>query len=200
MDIAKVQVYRKIAIVILAPLALFLALFTSTPLGEVAREVVHETGVILIIIGILFRTFATFFIGGKKNNRVVSDGVYSIVRNPLYTATFIASFGFGLQSSSVTLGVLFFLAIYFVFYIVVKKEEQHLTTLFGQNYTDYKIRTPRFLPKLSLWNSHGSVEVDLGYAKKTLKDASAFLIAIPLFGLIHQLQQHHILPILFYLP
>jgi protein-S-isoprenylcysteine O-methyltransferase Ste14 len=79
--------------------------------------------------------------------KIVTTGVYSIVRHPQYLGGLLAHIGFsflwsGLYSSLSTPAVVA------VVYFISRKEETELTKEFGQEYLDYKKRTPSLLLKL----------------------------------------------------
>src|ERR1041385_8757907 len=48
----------------------------------------------VFLAGILFRVWATLYVGGRKLKTLVDQGPYSICRNPLYLGTFLMSLGF----------------------------------------------------------------------------------------------------------
>ena len=62
-------------------------------------------GWILFVIGAAFRWWATLYIGGKKLNSIVTEGPYSVCRNPLYLGTFLMIIGFSFYLESLTLAV-----------------------------------------------------------------------------------------------
>src|SRR4051812_21738367 len=55
-------------------------------------------GYILVVAGAMGRVYCSAFIGGRKNDVVVREGPFSVVRNPLYVFSFIALVGVGLES------------------------------------------------------------------------------------------------------
>jgi protein-S-isoprenylcysteine O-methyltransferase Ste14 len=82
-----------------------------------------------------------------RPEKVVTTGVYSIVRHPQYLGGLLAHVGFSfllsgwyslLSTPLVVTGV----------YLISRKEETELTREFGQEYLDYKRKTPMLLPKL----------------------------------------------------
>jgi protein-S-isoprenylcysteine O-methyltransferase Ste14 len=82
-----------------------------------------------------------------RADRVVSTGVYSIVRHPQYFGGILAHIGFsfllsGLYSLLVTPLVIA------VVYIISWKEEKELLREFGQEYEDYKSKVSMLIPKV----------------------------------------------------
>ncbi len=79
--------------------------------------------------------------------RLVTYGIFGWVRNPLYVGNFLAWIGFTVVS-----GVYWFLPIAAILFaveytLIVRYEEGVLETIFGQEYLDYKARTPRWIPR-----------------------------------------------------
>ena len=80
---------------------------------------------------------------------VVSSGPYRYARNPMLTGVFIFLFGLGLAVDSLSL-VAAFTPLFIVFNIWELKaiEEPELLRRFGDEYEDYRRRTPMFIPRL----------------------------------------------------
>jgi protein-S-isoprenylcysteine O-methyltransferase Ste14 len=74
--------------------------------GSVAHEVIEWIGIALIVFCIIGRTWTSLYIGGRKNNKLVQYGPYSISRNPLYLFTFIGAAGMGAQLGSLSLALM----------------------------------------------------------------------------------------------
>jgi protein-S-isoprenylcysteine O-methyltransferase Ste14 len=81
-----------------------------------------------------------------RTEKVVTTGIYSVIRHPQYFGGILAHIGFsflmsGLYSLLVTPLVIA------VVYIISWKEEQELLKEFGQEYEDYKAKVSMFIPK-----------------------------------------------------
>src|SRR5256885_5618923 len=79
--------------------------------------------------------------------RLVTYGIFSWVRNPLYVGNFLIWMGFTIIS-----GVLWFLPLAIVIFaieysLIVRYEEGVLESIFGAEYLAYKQTTPRWLPR-----------------------------------------------------
>jgi protein-S-isoprenylcysteine O-methyltransferase Ste14 len=80
---------------------------------------------------------------------VVTTGPYRYARNPMLTGVFLFLLGLGLGLDSFSL-VFIFTPLYVLFNVWELKqiEEPELVKRFGDEYIDYRIRTPMFIPVL----------------------------------------------------
>ena len=126
-------------------------LFTRSgfPAGSLVLGVFDQIGILLIMLGIIGRIWSIIYVGGRKNSELVTDGPYSVTRNPLYVSSLIAIGGVGLLFGSLLAAVVFLLLAYLVFRYTAKQEAQYLSYLFGEQYDDYAHCTPLFWPAFS---------------------------------------------------
>jgi len=81
-----------------------------------------------------------------RPKKVVTSGVYSIVRHPQYLGGILAHIGFSFLFSA--LGSLFVTPLIIVLiYVISWKEEKELTKEFGSKYRDYQKKVPMLLPE-----------------------------------------------------
>ena len=158
------------------------ALFVVEPydMGETTYHFWTEmTGYAAIMLAIGVRLWCTLYIGSRKSRRLVATGPYSVVRNPLYVGSFLGAVGVGLQTGMLTFALLGGAVTALVFAWVVRREEAHLAGLFGADYARYCARTPRFVPRVSLYRDDGPTqEFEIAALGRTLRDATPFLAAI----------------------
>jgi len=79
--------------------------------------------------------------------RLVTYGIFQLVRNPLYVGNFLIWMGFVVIS-----GVMWFLPVAILLFaveytLIVAYEEGVLESIFGPEYLAYKERTPRWFPR-----------------------------------------------------
>jgi protein-S-isoprenylcysteine O-methyltransferase Ste14 len=112
-------------------------------------------GALLVVLGEAFRLAGVAAAGTETRRRsravqrLVTYGVFSWSRNPLYNGNFLIWMGFVVMS-----GVLWFLPVAIVLFaaeysFIVRYEEGVLESIFGNEYLAYKSRTPRWLPRFS---------------------------------------------------
>ncbi len=135
-------------------LAVFILIFTKPTFNTLnVRLSLFVTGGIIILIGESIRIWAVGYSGGTTRSkkliadRLVTEGPYSIVRNPLYVANFLIAFGFSLMANAAI--VIPIVIIYFAieYYPIVRREEYFLLEKFGDTYSLYLRDVPRFFPK-----------------------------------------------------
>ncbi|HEX2722631.1 MAG TPA: isoprenylcysteine carboxylmethyltransferase family protein [Gemmatimonadaceae bacterium] len=130
-------------------------LFLGVPLlakgnTEPSRWVI---GLILIAAGEFFRLAGVAAAGSETRrrsrnvHRLVTGGIFSWSRNPLYNGNFLVWIGFAVIS-----GVMWFLPFAVLLFaaeygLIVRYEEGVLESTFGRQYLDYKNCVPRWLPK-----------------------------------------------------
>lgn len=159
------------------------------------RECMLWLGYALVILGAMGRAYCSAYIGGRKNDVIVREGPFAVVRNPLYVFSFLAVAGIGLQSGMWT--VLILLAATFMLYYpqVVAKEEAFLTHKFGDAYAQYMRDVPRWIPNFRLWCEPDAIEAQPKFIRRTLMDAAIFFVPMPCFAILNALHAHGIVPV-----
>jgi protein-S-isoprenylcysteine O-methyltransferase Ste14 len=202
-DLHQLQRKRKLALVIgmVCGIAL-LAITDSAWRAEWPRvhRVIQWSGLVLILVCILGRTWCTLYIGGQKKRELVTKGPYSVVRNPLYLFTLLGTAGMGALSGSIVMSVLAAAFATVVFVFVVRQEEQFLLTAFPQDFPAYAARVPRLWPRFSAWQDADRLIVQPRLVHRTFFDASLFLLAVPLIALKALLRDWGWIPMLLGLP
>lgn len=196
------QRLRRITLAMLLALVFFVLLFGQSifPPETVAHEAIEMTGIVLIVIGIAGRLWSTLYIGGRKSATIVTDGPYSITRNPLYVFSSIAAVGVGAQMGSITAAVGFGVACAAAFHLVILREERFLSANLGADYRAYLAAVPRFFPKPSLYREGETAGFRPSLLLVTLLDGLVFLVAMPVFEIIDAAQVSGALPVLFRMP
>jgi protein-S-isoprenylcysteine O-methyltransferase Ste14 len=168
--------------------------------NSIAHCTIRSIGLGLIIICILGRTWSSLYVGGRKTAEVVTDGPYSVIRNPLYFFSILGAAGTGAQSGSISVALASACVGLLVFRIVAKQEERLLLKRHGQLYANYFERVPRFVPNPRLWHDTETLTIRPGRVLMTFADALIFLLSVPLANVCQYLQLKGILPILLSLP
>lgn len=202
MNIATVQTVRKIVLFAGITLGVFIFAVTNSRYssGETTHEMIEWIGIILIVVCILGRTWASLYIGGRKIDELVTTGPYSMMRNPLYSFSFLGAAGAGAQTGSLVLALICGALAYIVFYVVVLQEEKLLLERYGGKYRAFMARVPRFLPNPRLWQDEQTLTIRPPRVLMTFADALMFLLAVPVAEGFEYLQGIGAIPVLLVLP
>lgn len=133
--------------VILACTILQLATPPSWPKESMTDHLADLVGFTLVVIAVLGRIWCSVYISGYKEDRIVDEGPYAIVRNPLYVFSCIGVIGLGLASNHLLILIIIAGAFLLYYPLVVLAEEHNLSRKFGQTYEEYTRQVPRFIPR-----------------------------------------------------
>jgi protein-S-isoprenylcysteine O-methyltransferase Ste14 len=113
------------------------------------------TGFLLAISGEIIRIWAVSYAGsetrttsGAGGSYLVTQGPYSILRNPLYLGNIIIYTGIGIMSNSLfpylQIAAIFYFSIQY--YCIILIEEEYLETAFRNEYEIYRKNINKFIP------------------------------------------------------
>jgi protein-S-isoprenylcysteine O-methyltransferase Ste14 len=202
MTIAEVQIVRKIVLAVAILLGALMFALTNSRLeaANSTHEMIEWVGIVAIVVCILGRTWTSLYIAGRKIEQLVTDGPYSVMRNPLYFFSIIGAAGAGAQLGSVVAGLVFGVLAWAVFYVVALQEERLLADRYGAAFASYTATVPRFVPNPRLWRDVPALTIIPPKILRTFADAMMFLLAVPIAEGFEQLQNIGVLPILLRLP
>lgn len=106
-------------------------------------------GVVLILSGVYLWYSANYkakLFDGIVENRLITTGVYSVVRNPIYSAFFMVCIGAVLIANNLVLLVIPVICWIYMTVFLKKTEEKWLADLYGQEYENYCKKVNRCIP------------------------------------------------------
>ncbi len=153
-------------------------------------------GFTLVTVAALGRLWCSLYICGYKNRRVIQDGPYSMVRNPLYCFSLLGGIGIGFMVGSLVITSLIVLFYVWIYPITIRDEEEKLESMLGKDYLEYKARTPRLMPKLSLYTNVEQYTINIKQMQNAFLDAVWFLLAVPILIAIDLAHRAGLLPVI----
>jgi methanethiol S-methyltransferase len=100
----------------------------------------------LILVGLLL-----IVVGWRKihlgKGKFVNDGIYRYIRHPQYLGFLLLTLGMNIQYTTVLTLIMWPLLIV-LYYRLARREEKEVEEKFGEEYSQYKQKTPMFIPRL----------------------------------------------------
>jgi len=131
-------------------------LWIFNAVGNLKEDIILSIlGFFLILIGILIRSITIGYIYIKRagiNKRIhaeklFKEGLFAHLRNPLYLGNLFIVTG-GIFILNIYLFWFFVLPLfYFIYYCIIKAEEEFLKNKFKEEYQDYLNSVPRLIPR-----------------------------------------------------
>jgi protein-S-isoprenylcysteine O-methyltransferase Ste14 len=155
-DTATAGVIARPPLIFLAGLLLGLAFdrLLPWPFAVPGTDLVHwMTGGSMILVGLALATAgicnfsraATPVPTNEPTRVLVTTGIHSLTRNPIYLGMFLVYGGIGIAVGSPWILILTLPLAITIRYGVVRREEAYLKRRFGDAYRDYKARVRRWL-------------------------------------------------------
>ena len=124
------------------------------PLGFLHAPWIQLTGIALAVAGIAVTVYAQIHMGDSwrigvdpaETTTLVRQGVFGMVRNPIFTAMVVFGFGIALVTPNIVAIVGFVLLVVTIEGQVRIVEEPYLSTKHGEIYRDYLAEVGRFVP------------------------------------------------------
>ncbi|MDQ7818298.1 MAG: isoprenylcysteine carboxylmethyltransferase family protein [Melioribacteraceae bacterium] len=123
------------------------------------------TGFCIVLIGEFIRLWGVSYAGsetrttggGVGGTYLVVSGPFAHVRNPLYFGNIIIYTGTGVMSMALYPYLLIIAAMFFYFqyFTIIREEESFLRNKFGEQFTDYFNKVPRWMPTFSKYENPG---------------------------------------------
>jgi uncharacterized membrane protein len=108
------------------------------------QPMLFVVGAVLALSGMLVRLYASGYI--IKNQKLATDGPYSLVRHPLYTGNLLMVIGFTFISGlwwAILLSALFW---WFYYPTAIEYEDRKLHGIFGEDWEQWSRTVPAVIP------------------------------------------------------
>jgi protein-S-isoprenylcysteine O-methyltransferase Ste14 len=182
---------------------LVVLLLTSEPMWHpraVIDIALEFLSLVLVVIAAFGRLWSLSYISGNKTRNLVTEGPYSMVRNPLYLFSLIGASGIGISSESITVlgSILLAFAIYYP--LVIRAEEERLLSLHKESFQSYSSEVPSFIPKFFRFREPVEYPVNARLFRRAFFSVMWFPLAYILIITIAHLQEAGLVPVLFSIP
>lgn len=178
-------------------LVLLVLLMVSTgrwhEVSPLIEHVLWFVGWIAVGVGALGRIWCSTYISGFKNRLLVTEGPYSITRNPLYLFSFIAGLGVMLLTETLIFPAVFMVVFLAYYRGVINQEEIYLASIHGDDFQQYLREVPRFLPDISLYKEPLTYVVSPPHIRQFLGQVIWFFW---IAAIIQSLEELHLLNVL----
>lgn len=154
-------------------------------------------GCVLGGAGAYGRVWALAHIAGRKRAELVTDGPYSVCRNPIYLSSSMLAIGFMLCAGSFVLTVVTACAFYALYAFVLSKEGRELEAVHGQEFVRYRETTPAFWPRFSGLRERESKTVLLPAFRRQIWAIALYLPMVGSVPLLRALHDARMLPSLY---
>ena len=141
-------------------------------------------GFSLVVLGGFGRIWASLYLEGFKTRKLIKEGPYSMVRNPLYFFSLMLFLGmcFAIKSISVSFALL---VVFVLFHIpTILNEEKVLLSTHDESYKAYYESTPRLLPNIFKYKKTESTDMIQVRIKSIIKRLWEVIGYLFLFTLI----------------
>ena len=153
-------------------------------------------GYVFLVAGLGLRIWAILYVGGRKSKALVTDGPYSLCRNPLYLGTILATFGASFCMESLLMALAGLALVMPTHVLIAKAEERRLAARFPDEFDAYARSVPSFIPSLKSYHSPSEIVVSTQAVRRILGH-TAIIILVPILGdLVEMLHAHNLLPVL----
>lgn len=136
-------------------LSLWLAHHTASLSVETYERLIAILGSLFVFAGAAIRTWGTSYLKASvmgdwklHTERLVADGPYRHVRNPLYFGNILMALGTSVMMSRIG-AVIFVLAMFLFVLRLMLREEAELRVAQGESYERYAAAVPRVFPSFS---------------------------------------------------
>lgn len=172
------------------PFIVIMFLFIKpTPLSLLSGFLIMTIGEIIRIWAVSYAGSETRTTGSVGGSVLVTQGPYSLVRNPLYAGNVIIYLGVGVMSMALFpyMQIIAFIYFFFQYYCIIINEEEYLDEAFPETYPVYKKYVSRIFPSFKKLPPEIRSGIEFNLAKglksetRTLTSFSIVVILILIF-------------------
>ena len=121
-------------------------------------------GAVIVLTGVIFSVltlmaWSTMFVGHgvQKNQELITCGIYSRVRNPIYLADILYWIGLSIGTLNIAVGIITVIYVIPHYILYIKAEEKMMNEHFGEPYRNYCNNVPRLIPSFHAYKSEATI-------------------------------------------
>lgn len=154
--------YLPLLIIPLLLIAMKESLYVEEMVGDNLEDVWVFISFLISLFGLWIRAYTVGHVPGgtsgrntqsQRAHKLNTTGIYSIVRNPLYLGNFVIILGVLLSIKVWWLVALGSLVFFVYMERIILAEEKFLVETYGEDYTQWRAKTPAIWPNFKLWQS-----------------------------------------------
>lgn len=139
-----VAIAASVVLTVLVPLPWFVSPFSDLLLACGCLCVLAVVGLYISALRALHRARTTVS-PTRRSDHLVTNGAFSLSRNPLYLANSMLLVGIGFIGGFLWFFIFAVIASFFTQNLAIAPEERHLFTRFGKKYRDYQKKVRRWI-------------------------------------------------------
>ncbi len=114
-----------------------------------AGFILFLTGSLLILVArVQIGRFGTAELITEEDHKLITQGVYNYIRNPMYSGGLIATIGFCFVFRSILTLIIMFIYTFLIYRMRINEEERILLEKFGAEFEEYRKKTKKLIPFL----------------------------------------------------
>ena len=197
--------FRKVRVAVLRLAFLpvvFVAVFVrpSWDLDSLRAILIESAGYLFLMLGLSVRVWSTLYIGGRKSQVLVTDGPYSLCRNPLYVGTLLVTVGAGLCFENLVMLATMLVTMVPAHVVAARLEDAYLSARFPLEYPEYARRVGAFWPRWGNYRTRETLTVSVRAVRRIAIDATGVIMIPMIEDILEVLHRDGIVPVLWFFP
>jgi protein-S-isoprenylcysteine O-methyltransferase Ste14 len=156
-------------------------------------------GLAIVAVASSGRIWCSFYLSGRKDSQLTTQGPYSLCRNPLYFCSALGVVGLGLCTETLIFPAVFALIFALYYPGIIAREEQRLVEIFGEPYQRYLQEVPRFFPSFRHFEEPSTWSASPVLFRKHVINDTIFIWLAALLELLEGLREAGVVPHLLHL-
>lgn len=168
--------------------------------GVLTSTAVDLLAFVLVLVATFGRIWALSYISSHKTKDLVTQGPYSLTRNPLYLFSLMGAVGIGILTKSLLILAAILLSFAFYYPLVIRAEESRLEEVHGEAFRAYRARVSAFMPRFSSFAEPDEYPVSSKYFRRAFFSVMWFPLVYIFFLFLERMHGARIIPVLFTIP